>query len=78
MTESERPGQVGENEGEGSRSADQAYREGVRKHLEKGHVEEEAEKARRDVEASPEEYRRAEKEGESRSAGEAEGDADKI
>ncbi len=78
MAESERPGQAGENEGEGSRSADQEYREGIREHLEKGHVEDEAEKARKDVEANPEEYRRAEEEGKSRSAGEAERDPERI
>ncbi len=56
-------------EGEGSRSADRAYREGVEHHLEQGHVEEEAEQARRDVEANPEPFRRAEEEGKRHSAG---------
>lgn len=78
MAEAERPGPEGENEGEGSRSADQEYRAGVRRHLEEGHVEDEAEQARKEVESRPEEYRRAEETGKSRSAGEAPGDAEKI
>jgi hypothetical protein len=78
MPEGKQPGQDGENEGEGSRSADQEYRQGVQEHLEKGHVQDEAETARRDVESSPEEYRKAEEEGKSRSAGEAPGDPDRI
>jgi Fe2+ or Zn2+ uptake regulation protein len=60
-----------EIEGEGSRSADRNYREGVRETVRRGQVEEDAEQARKDVEASPDEYRRAEDEGKSRSAGEA-------
>jgi len=78
MADAERPGPGSENEGEGSRSADQRYRADLEKHLEKGHVQEEAEKARKDVESSPEEYRRAEDEGKRHSAGEAPGDGDKI
>jgi hypothetical protein len=78
MAEANRPGQEGENEGEGSRSADRQYREELRKHIEKGHVEEEAEAAKKDVESSPEEFRRAEDEGKSHSAGEAPGDPDRI
>lgn len=65
------------NEGEGSRSADRHYREGVKETIRRGHVEEDAERARRDVEANPEEYRRAEHEGRERSAGEAPGDLEK-
>jgi hypothetical protein len=65
------------NEGEGSRSADRRYREGVRETVRKGHVDEDAERARRDVEASPEEYREAEREGRSRGKGEAPGDVEK-
>jgi hypothetical protein len=61
-------------EGEGSRSADRHYREGVEKTVRKGHVDEDAERARRDVEERPEEYRRAEEEGKSKSRGEAPGD----
>ncbi len=64
-----------ENEGEGSRSGDAQYRAGVQEHLKKGRVEEEAEEARRDLEAHPEELREAEEEGKKRSAGELEGDA---
>jgi Fe2+ or Zn2+ uptake regulation protein len=69
MSDHER--ETSEVEGEGSRTADRHYREGVRETVRRGHVEEDAEKARRDVEASPDEYRRAEDEGKSRSAGEA-------
>lgn len=65
------------NEGEGSRSADRRYREGVEEHLRKGKVEEEAERAARDLDERPEELRRAEEEGRSRSAGELESDLDR-
>lgn len=67
---------TGENEGEGSRTADQRYRRGVEETVKKGHVEEDAERAARDVDASPEEYRRAEEEGRKRSAGELPQDLD--
>ncbi len=66
------------NEGEGSRTADRDYRQGIEETLRKGHVEQDAERARRDVEANPEEYRRAEEIGRSRSAGEAPDDPQKI
>lgn len=66
-----------ENEGEGSRSADRRYREGVQRTLGQRHVEEEAERAEREVEKSPEEYRRAEEEGRRHSAGEAPGDVER-
>ncbi len=69
MTENEQ-GAPGANEGEGSRAADRRYREGVESTILKGHVEEDAEKARRDVEANPETYSGAEEQGRSRSAGE--------
>ena len=65
------------NEGEGSRSADRRYREGVKETVKRGHVEDDAERARRDVEANPEEFRRAEDEGRERSRGEAPGDLEK-
>ena len=65
------------NEGEGSRSADRRYREGVQRTVRKGHVEEDAERARREVEANPGEHRDAEEEGKSRSAGEAPGDVER-
>ncbi len=61
----------GANEGEGSRSADERYRQGVAEHLRKGNVEEEAERAARDLDEDPEELRAAEEEGKRRSAGEA-------
>jgi hypothetical protein len=67
----------GMNEGEGSRTAAENYEKGLRETLRKGHVEEDAERARRDVEANPEEFRRAEEEGKRRSAGEAPGDLEK-
>lgn len=67
-------GAPGANEGEGSRTADREYREGVARTIREGHVEEDAERARKDVEADPESYRRAEEQGRSRSAGEAPGD----
>jgi Fe2+ or Zn2+ uptake regulation protein len=65
------------NEGEGSRSADRNYREGVQETVRRGHVDEDAQRARRDVDANPDEYRRAEQEGRERSAGEAPGDMKK-
>jgi len=65
------------NEGEGSRSADRRYREGVKETVRRGHVEEDAERARKDVEAHPDEYRKAEHEGRAHSAGEAPGDLEK-
>lgn len=79
MAENERPGRGAEeqNEGEGSRSADRRYREGVERTLREGHVEEDAERARREVDAAPDEHRRAEEEGRRRSAGEAPGDLEK-
>jgi hypothetical protein len=58
-----------ENEGEGSRTADREYRKGVEEHLRRGKTEEEAEQARRDVERSPDEFRRAEEEGKKPSRG---------
>jgi hypothetical protein len=77
MAENERPGRgAGENEGEGSRSADRRYREGVQRTVRQGHAEEDAERARRDVEADPEAFRRAEEEGKRHSAGEAPGDVE--
>jgi hypothetical protein len=65
---------AGENEGEGSRSADQHYRAGVEETVKRGHVAEDAERAARDLEAHPEELRKAEEQGRARSAGEAPGD----
>ncbi len=72
MPDQEQPSTKIENpevEGEGSRSADEAYRSGIARHLQEGHVEEEAEQARREVEADPEAFRKAEEEGKRHSAG---------
>jgi len=63
-----------ENEGEGSRTAARGYNEGVQRTLKKGRVTKDAEAARQEVERNPEEFRRAEEEGKSHSAGEAPGD----
>ncbi len=71
--EKEHPG----NEGEGSRTADREYREGVQEHLRRGHVEEEAERAARDLDEDPDELRRAEEEGRKRSAGDLPSDLGK-
>ncbi len=65
------------NEGEGSRSAAREYRKGVEEHLRRGNVEEEAERAARELDEHPEELRRAEEEGKKRSAGELESDLGK-
>jgi hypothetical protein len=65
------------NEGEGSRTADRRYREGVERTVRKGHVEEDAARARREVEEDPEQFRKAEEEGLRRSRGEAPGDLEK-
>jgi hypothetical protein len=76
--EQEQPRNEPENEGEGSRSGDAEYRAGVEEHLRKADVQQEAEQARKDVEASPEEYRKAEEEGKAHSAGELKSDAEGI
>ena len=52
-----------ENEGEGSKSADKRYREGVREFEEQHDVEALGRSARREVEQDPESYRKAEQEG---------------
>jgi hypothetical protein len=62
------------NEGEGSRSADARYREGVERTVERGEAERLAEEARRDVDANPGEYREAEEAGRARSAGDLDED----
>jgi hypothetical protein len=77
MAENERNAGGAENEGEGNRSADRRYREGIQEHLKKGKVQEEADRALSDVERSPEEFRRAEEEGKRHSAGEAPGDLER-
>ncbi len=65
------------NEGEGSRTAADEYRKGVEEHLRRADVEEEAERAARDLDAHPNELRQAEEEGKKRSAGELESDLEK-
>jgi len=65
------------NEGEGSRSADQRYREGVQRTVERGDAERLAEEARREVESHPEEYQEAEETGRARSAGDLDADLEK-
>jgi hypothetical protein len=67
MAEQDRKG--GQNEGEGSRTAARAYREGVEEHLRRSDVEEEAERAAKELDENPDELRRAEEEGKRRSAG---------
>jgi hypothetical protein len=73
MSEHEKKTEI---EGEGSRSADRRYRQGVQETVRRGPVEDDAERARQDVDADPDEYRRAEDEGKRRSAGEAPGDVE--
>lgn len=68
---------TGRNEGEGNRTADRRYREGVEKTVRKGHFEEDANRARREVEEDPGQFRRAEEEARRRSAGDAPGDLEK-
>lgn len=66
MTDSPRNDQT-KNEGEGNRSADRRYREGVRKHVESGAPEAAAEEAERALESNEgDELRDAEEEGKSR------------
>lgn len=67
----------GKNEGEGNRSADRRYREGVKKTVERGDAERLADEARRDVEKDPGEYREAEETGRARSAGDLESDLER-
>ena len=74
MQQLDQPSEGEQNEGEGSRTAARRYNEAVQQTVQRGNVEEEAEKAEREVEAKPEEYREAEEQGLSRSAGEAPGD----
>jgi hypothetical protein len=75
MAKERRP--TGENEGEGSRTAAEAYRKGLEEHLRRGETAEEAERAREEVERSPEEYRRAEEEGKKPSRGDLPEDLEK-
>ena len=66
MTDSPRNDQS-KNEGEGNRSADRRYREGVRRHVESGAPEGAAEEAQRALEsAEGDDLREAEEEGKAR------------
>jgi hypothetical protein len=77
MTSERRPGEHGENEGEGSRTADERYRRGLEEHLRRGTTEQEAEQARRELEERPEELRRAEEAGKRPSRGDLPEDLDR-
>jgi hypothetical protein len=67
--DAKKPGTQGENEGEGSRSAARNYEQGLKEHLRNADPAAEAERAREDVDARPDEHRRAEEQGKARSAG---------
>lgn len=66
------------NEGEGSKSADRAYRRDVDEFLREEDPARLARAAARDIERDPETYERAEEEGKRRSAGDVEADKDLI
>jgi hypothetical protein len=66
------------NEGEGSKSADRAYREDVDDFLREEDPSKLARSAASDIERDPEGYRAAEREGKSRSAGDIDSDKDVI
>jgi hypothetical protein len=74
MADNDRTSSSSGNEGEGSRTADRRYREGVEETVRRGRVSQDAEQAGREVEERPEEHRRAEEAGRERSAGDAPGD----
>jgi hypothetical protein len=76
MGNERRPEKAGANEGEGSRTADRRYREGLEEHVKRGTGEQEAEQARRDVEERPEDHRRAEEAGRKPSRGDLPQDLD--
>jgi hypothetical protein len=67
MSESRKNNQANKNEGEGNRTADRRYREGVRGHVDSGASEPAAEEAQHDLEG-PEaaELREAEENAKSR------------
>ena len=67
-----------QNEGEGSKSADRAYRRDVDEFLREEDPARLARDAAGDIERDPETYERAEEEGKRRSAGDAEADKDLI
>jgi hypothetical protein len=70
--------QANENEGEGSKSADKAYRRDVDDFLEKEDPSKLARQAQADIERDKDSYDEAERIGKSRSAGEAPADKDLI
>ena len=67
-----------ENEGEGSKSADAAYRRDVDEFLDENDPAKLARNAASDIERDPGSYEAAEREGKSRSAGDIETDKDVI
>jgi hypothetical protein len=68
----------GENEGEGSKSADRNYRNDVDDFLKNEDPSKLARQAQADIERDPAKYADAEKEGKSRSAGDVKADKDLI
>jgi hypothetical protein len=67
-----------ENEGEGSKSADRAYRNDVDDFLKENDPSELARNAEADIERDPRTYEEAEQEGKRRSAGDSPHDKDLI
>jgi len=67
-----------DNEGEGSKSADRAYRRDVDEFLQENDPSKLARQAASDIERDPETYERAVEEGKRRSAGENPADKDVI
>ncbi|MDB4968568.1 MAG: hypothetical protein JWN44_4257 [Myxococcales bacterium] len=67
-----------QNEGEGSKSADRAYRRDVDEFLKENDPSKLARQAASDIERDPETYEKAVEEGKRRSAGENEADKDVI
>lgn len=71
MTQDRKRHDMSGNQGEGNRGAAEAYNQGAQDFAQSGKVEEQARKAREDLEGSQGgELRRAEKEGKSRAKGE--------
>jgi hypothetical protein len=67
MSESRKNDQANKNEGEGNRTADRRYREGVRRHVDSGASEPAAEEAQHDLEGpEADELREAEENAKSR------------
>ncbi len=67
-----------QNEGEGNKSADRAYREGVDEFLDENDPSQLARNAAADIERDPGTYEQAEQEGKRRSAGDDDADKDLI